>query len=119
VRNATVTMASNGSLMVLDKIDFDKLLKRPVIKSISMAELQLKIDEGVSGTVLIDVRHPQEFRQNRLKNSKNIPLNRIRDKLNTMNNDFHYVVYCDGGRRSEVATYIMTESGFNAVCLTR
>jgi rhodanese-related sulfurtransferase len=36
-----------------------------------------------------------------------------------MNHDFHYVVCCDGGRRSEVAAYIMTESGFNAVCLIR
>lgn len=119
VRNATVTMASNGSLMVLDKVDFDELLKKPIIKTISMAELHTQMDEGDSGTVLIDVRRPQEFRHDRLKNSENIPLNHIREKLKTMNHDFHYVVYCDGGHRSEVAAYIMTESGFNAVCLNR
>jgi CRP-like cAMP-binding protein len=119
VRNATVTMASNGSLMVLDKVDFDELLKRPVIKSISMEELYIQMDEGDSGTVLIDVRRPQEFRHDPLKNSENVPLNHIREKLKHMNHDFQYVVYCDGGRRSEVAAYIMTESGFNAVCLTR
>ncbi|CCK75466.1 MAG: cyclic nucleotide-binding domain-containing protein [Oleispira antarctica] len=119
VRNATVTMASNGTLMVLDKVDFDELLKKPIIKSISMEELHIQMDEGDSGTVLIDVRRPQEFRHDPLKNSENVPLNHIREKLNTMNHDFHYVVYCDGGRRSEVAAYIMTESGFNAVCLTR
>jgi CRP-like cAMP-binding protein len=62
VRNATVTMASNGSLMVLDKVDFDELLKRPIIKSISMEELHIQMDEGDSGTVLIDVRRPQAFR---------------------------------------------------------
>lgn len=119
VRNATVTMASSGSLMVLDKVDFDELLKKPIIKSISMEQLHIQMDEGDSGTVLIDVRRPQEFRHNPLKNSENIPLHRIREKLNTMNHDFHYVVYCDGGRRSEVAAYIMTEAGFNAVCLIR
>jgi CRP-like cAMP-binding protein len=119
VRNATVTMASNGSLMVLDKVEFDELLKNPIIKSITLEELHIQMDEGDSGTVLIDVRRPQEFRHDRLKNSENIPLNHIREKLKTMNHDFHYVVYCDGGRRSEVAAYIMTESGFNAVCLTR
>ncbi len=119
VRNATVTMASNGSLMVLDKVDFDELLKKPIIKSITLEELHIQMDEGDSGTVLIDVRHPQEFRHDRLKNSENIPLNHIREKLKKLNQDFHYVVYCDGGRRSEVAAYIMTESGFNAVCLTR
>jgi rhodanese-related sulfurtransferase len=118
-RNATVTMASNGSLMVLGKIDFDELLKKPIIKSISIEELHTQMDEGDSGTVLIDVRHPQEFRYDPLKHSENIPLNRLREKLKTMNQDFHYVVYCDGGRRSEVAAYIMTESGFHAVCLTR
>lgn len=119
VRNATVTMASNGSLMVLDKVDFDELLKKPIIKSISLEEMHIQMDEGDSGTVLIDVRRPQEFRHDRLKNSENVPLNHIREKLKSMNNDFNYVVYCDGGRRSEVAAYIMTESGFNAVCLTR
>jgi CRP-like cAMP-binding protein len=118
-RNATVTMASNGSLMVLDKVDFDELLKKPIIKSISMEELHIQMDEGDSGTVLIDVRCPQEFRYDPLKNSENVPLNHIREKLKTMNHDFNYVVYCDGGRRSEVAAYIMTESGFHAVCLTR
>jgi rhodanese-related sulfurtransferase len=118
-RNATVTMASNGSLMVLDKVDFDELLKKPIIKSISMEELLIQMDEGDSGTVLIDVRRPQEFRHDRLKNSENVPLNHLREKLKSMNHDFHYVVCCDGGRRSEVAAYIMTESGFNAVCLIR
>ncbi len=119
VRNATVTMASNGSLMVLDKVDFDELLKKPIIKSITMEELKIQMDEGDSGTVLIDVRHPEEFRHNPLKNSENIPLNRIREKLAGMNHDFHYVVYCDGGSRSQAAAYIMTESGFHAVCLIR
>lgn len=118
-RNATVTMASNGSLMVLEKQDFDELLKKPIIKSISIEELHIQMDEGDSGTVLIDVRHPQEFRHDRLKGSDNVPLNHLREKLKTLNPDFHYVVFCDGGQRSQVAAYIMTESGFNAVCLTR
>jgi rhodanese-related sulfurtransferase len=118
-RNATVTMASNGSLMLLGKQDFDELLKKPIIKSISMEELHIQMDEGDSGTVLLDVRRPQEFRHDHLKSSENLPLNHLREKLKTMNHDFHYVVYCDGGRRSEVAAYIMNESGFNAVCLIR
>lgn len=118
-RNATVTMASNGSLMVLGKQDFDELLKKPIIKSITMEELHIQMEEGDSGTVLIDVRRPLEFRHDRLKGSDNVPLNHLREKLKTMNHDFNYVVCCDSGRRSEVAAYIMTESGFNAVCLTR
>jgi hypothetical protein len=44
-------MASNGSLMVLNKTDFDKLLKSPIIKSISMAKLQFEMDEGDSGSI--------------------------------------------------------------------
>ncbi len=118
-RNATVTMASNGSLMILGKQDFDELLKKPIIKTISMEELHIQMDEGDSGTILLDVRRPQEFRHDRLKGGENLPLNHLREKLKTMSHDFHYVVYCDGGRRSEVAAYIMNESGFNAVCLNR
>lgn len=119
VRNATVTMASNGSLMVLDKEDFDGLLKKPIIKSITLEEMYTQMDEGDAGTVIIDVRHPLEFRHDRLKLSENVPLNSLREKLKSMNPDFQYVVCCDNGRRSEVAAYIMTESGFNAVCLNR
>lgn len=119
VRNATVTMASNGSLMVMDKEDFDGLLKKPIIKSITLDEMYTQMDEGDSGTVIIDVRHPLEFRHDHLKGSENVPLNKLREKLNTMNTDFQYVVCCDTGRRSEVAAYIMTESGFNAACLKR
>jgi hypothetical protein len=37
--------------MVLNKTDFDRLLKSPVIKSISMAELQFEMDEGDSGSI--------------------------------------------------------------------
>ncbi len=91
-RNATVTMASNGSLMVLDKIDFDELLKKPIIKSITMEELHIQMDEGDSGTVLIDVRRSQEFRHDHLRNSENVPLNHLREKLKNMNHDFHYAV---------------------------
>lgn len=119
VRNATVTMASNGALMVLGKQDFDELLKKPIIKSITLEELHIQIDEGDSGTVLIDVRRQQEFSNDRLKGSDNVPLNNLREKLKNMNKDFHYVLCCDGGRRSEVATYIMMESGFNAARLIR
>lgn len=118
VRNATVTMASNGSLMVLEKEDFDGLLKKPIIKSITLDELHTQMDEGDTGTVIIDVRHPLEFRHDHLKGSDNIPLNTLREKLKTMSPDFQYVISCDAGRRSEVAAYIMTESGFNAVCLS-
>lgn len=119
LRNATVTMASNGSLMVLDKEDFDGLLKKPIIKSITVDELQVQMDEGDAGTVIVDVRHPMEFRHDHLKGSENVPLNTLREKLKTMSTDFQYVVTCDTGLRSEVAAYIMTESGFNAVCLSR
>mgnify|MGYP005988809255 CR=1 FL=1 len=119
VRNATVTMASNGALMVLGKQDFDELLKKPIIKSITLDELHIQMEEGDSGTVIIDVRRPQEYQHDQLKGSQNVPLNHLREKLKTMNHDFHYVVCCDGGRRSEVAAYIMNESGFNAVCLIR
>lgn len=119
VRNATVTMASNGTLMVLGKQDFNELLKEPVIKRISLEELHIQKEEGDKGTVVIDVRMPQEYRHDHLKDSKNLPLNNFREQLKQLSRDFHYVVYCDGGRRSEVAAYIMNEDGFDAVCLDR
>jgi rhodanese-related sulfurtransferase len=53
----------------------------------------------------------------RLEGAINLPLYFIRLKLKSLDPNLHYVAYCDTGRRSSAAAYILAERGLNASVL--
>jgi rhodanese-related sulfurtransferase len=118
-RNATITMTSDGVLMTLGKDDFIKLLKEPVIQSITEEQLEKLEEEGDEGVVLIDVRLPLEYKHDHLPHARNIPLPELRREMRDMEKVFTYVVTCDGGRRAEIAAYLLNEAGLRALVLKR
>jgi rhodanese-related sulfurtransferase len=113
-RNATVTMATDGSLMRLGKSDFQTLLNEPLLQWVDHAKA-LEIVAG--GGKWLDVRLPSEFQNFRIDGAVNIPLYFIRLKLNALDKNTQYVVCCDTGRRSSAAAYILSERGFEAYVL--
>jgi rhodanese-related sulfurtransferase len=64
------------------------------------------------------VRLPSEHQTLAIEGALNIPLYLIRLKLSTLDPAVPYVVYCDTGRRSSAAAYLMVERGFDAYVLT-
>ena len=118
-RNATITMTADGTLMWLDKESFIKLLKEPVIQSITEAQYEKMVDEAEEGIVLIDVRLPLEFKHDHLPHAQNIPLPELRKEIRDLEKPFTYVVTCDGGRRSEIGAYLLNEAGLRALVLKR
>lgn len=113
-RNATVTMLTAGTLMRLDKADFRTLLKEPMLEWLDMEQAQARV---AAGGVWLDVRLPSEFESRRIEGAVNLPLYLIRLKLKSLDPETQYVVYCDTGRRSSAATYILAERGFHAAVL--
>jgi rhodanese-related sulfurtransferase len=113
-RNATVTMSNDGVLMRLNKQDFVELLKAPLLDSISMAEAETKV---VAGAVWLDVRFPSEFKFDHLPSAVNTPLHEIRSVLNTLDKRKTYIAYCQTGRRSSAAAFILAQHGFNVFVL--
>ncbi|WP_430459960.1 cyclic nucleotide-binding domain-containing protein [Thalassolituus sp. LLYu03] len=111
-RNATITMSSDGVLMTLTKDDFDTLLKNPVLEYVSQSELEHLIEEGETGTVLLDVRTTQEAGVSAIPRAQCIPLGQLRSRLDELSKAFVYVVCGEG--RAEAAAYILTEAGFQA-----
>lgn len=111
-RNASVTMSSDGVLMTLTKEDFDTLLKSPVLEYVSRAELDHLVEEGDTGTVLLDVRTPQEVAVSPIPRAQCIPLGQLRSRLDELSDVFVYVVCGEG--RAEAAAYILTEAGYQA-----
>lgn len=113
-RNATIAALTDGSLMRLAKADFVKLLKEPILERISDKEAIARVQAGAG---LIDVRLEGEFQRANLKGSINIPLARLRQKVNGLDPARRYVVYCDTGKRSTAAAYLLSERGFDVAVL--
>lgn len=116
-RNASVTMSSDGILMVLNKDDFDNLLKKPVIEYITESELASYIDEADTGTVVLDVRTAKEVEDSPVPRARNIPLGQLRSRINELSSTFMHVLMGEG--RGEAAAYILSEAGFQTKVLTR
>lgn len=109
-RNATVTMKTDGVLLRLNKQDFVELLKAPLLNKISMADAEANV---AAGAVWLDVRFPSEYKFDHLPNAINAPLHEIRDALGTLDKQKKYIAYCQTGRRSSAAAFILAQHGFN------
>ena len=114
-RNATVTMLTEGNLMRLNKDDFNSLLNEPLLNWADYAEAKKVIDEG---GLWLDVRLPAEYKAKRIKNSINIPLIFLRMKANSLDSSKKYVIYCDTGRRSSAASFLLNERDITSYVLT-
>lgn len=110
-RNATITMKTNGVLMRLNKRDFVELLKAPLLSKISMPDAAAKIDRGAA--IWLDVRLPSEYNFDHRPNAINAPLYDIRNILMTLDRNKEYITYCQSGRRSSAAAFIMAQHGFD------
>lgn len=113
-RNATVTMATDGSLMRLGQDDFNTLMNEPMLQWIDFDTASSLVGGGAQW---LDVRLPSEFESYHQEGAINIPLYFIRLKLKTLDPDKSYVVCCDTGRRSSAAAFVLSERGFNAYVL--
>ncbi len=113
-RNANVTMLSDGVLMRMAKKDFVELLKAPVLKAVDYATAKQMVDDGA---MWLDVRLESEHKNVAIPDSINIPLYLLRIKTKELVYDMKYVIYCDTGRRSSSAAYLLSERGFDACYL--
>jgi len=113
-RNATVTMLTDGVLMRLNKKDFRELMNEPLVQWIDYPRAREIIARGGHW---LDVRLPSEHQNLAIEGSLNVPLYFIRLKISTLDRARPYVVYCDTGRRSSAAAFILVERGFDAYVL--
>ena len=114
-RNATVTMLSVGHLMRLNKEDFISLLNEPILNWVSYDEGKKLVEEG---GVWLDVRLPDEHKAVSIKGSINIPLIFLRMKASSLDKNKKYVLYCDTGRRSSAASFLLNEKEIESYVLT-
>lgn len=113
-RNATITMLSEGHLMRLNKEDFNSLLNEPLLNWVDYAEAKNLVE---AGAVWFDVRLPTEHKAKHIKGSINIPLIFLRMKANSLDAQKKYVIYCDTGRRSSAASFLLNEKDIESYVL--
>jgi CRP-like cAMP-binding protein len=109
-RNATVTMISDGSLMRLSKKHFVEILKKPMVRYI---DYDMATEAVKSGSVWMDVRTSDEFANSALEGSINIPLSMVRETMKKLDATRTYILYCDTGRRSVAAAFLLGQRGFD------
>ena len=114
VRNASVTMRSDGVLLRLKKSDFIELLREPLLHRVGLAEAEQKVADGA---LWLDVRYPAEYRNDRLPGALNVPLDEIRNAIGGLDRRPEYIVYCQSGRRSSAAAFLLAQRGYRACWL--
>lgn len=113
-RNATVTMKTDGELLRLKKQDFVELLKAPIVHYVDMAVAKEKIAQGAQ---LLDVRFASEYKYQHLEGAVSAPLHELRNIVSNLDNTKEYIIYCQTGRRSSAAAFILAQFGLTAFVL--
>jgi rhodanese-related sulfurtransferase len=110
-RNATVRMKTGGVLLRLKKQDFIELLREPLLKRLSREAAEKHV---AAGAVWLDVRYPSEYQRDRLPGAVNVPLNEIRNAIGLLDREREYIAYCQSGRRSSAAAFLLSQRGYRA-----
>jgi CRP-like cAMP-binding protein len=106
-RNASVRALTRCTLMRLSSTAFMRLLRAPLLQEIALNDRSERHQ-------LIDVRLAEEFAHGHLPGAINLPLARVREAAKALDPSGEYLVYCDTGRRSASATFLLTERGLHA-----
>ena len=113
-RNATITMTSDGALLRLSRADFDAFLRRPLLRLVSCSQAEQQV---ALGGLWIDVRYPSEYRLDKIDGALNVPLAEIRHAAGILDREREYVLYCDTGRRSAAAAFLLAQRGYRTFAL--
>ncbi|MGD9806102.1 MAG: cyclic nucleotide-binding domain-containing protein [Hyphomicrobiaceae bacterium] len=109
LRNATVRMVTDGRLLRLAKVDFDRLLKAELIDIASPERVRRMIERDAAE--VIDCRSEEEWELWRLPGARLMPLEQLRQRARGLDPARDYIVYCRTGRRSLAAAFVMRQMG--------
>ncbi len=110
-RNATVTMLTDGQVMCLGGQDFRDLLQSNLVRGLTPQAAESLARQGAQ---LVDVRTREEFSQGSLQGALNLPLLLLRIRMAELDRARPCIVFCDDGRRSATATFLLVQNGLDA-----
>ena len=85
-----------------------------LFKSISSTQAE-KLIKDSSDLIIIDVRRYSEYKQGKIPNAINIPVEELEWEIEDLkeNIDKPILVYCKAGHKSALACQMLEEEGFN------
>jgi CRP-like cAMP-binding protein len=113
-RNASVQMLEDGVVLRLNRQDFFALLRAPVVDEVSLGEAIRLLGDGAQW---LDVRLQVEYERAHAAQSLHMPLQLLRFKARLLDPKRLYLCYCDSGKRSANAVFLLSQLGFKAVAL--
>lgn len=82
-------------------------------ETIEINEVEEKMAEGY---IVLDVREPDEFAEGHIPSAQNKPLSVLQqDDLNELSKDEKYIIICRSGNRSQTASEILFNEGYEVV----
>jgi CRP-like cAMP-binding protein len=111
LRNATVRMVTDGTLMRLDGDDFRFLIKRALVRGIDPKDAKEMVARG---SRWLDVRMPHERKGTEIPQSIAIPHPIVRGRLFTADPQLSYICICAKGFDAPVIAFTLCKYGFDA-----
>lgn len=109
IRNAEVVMQTDGILGQLTNEHFQVLI-RPFLLSPAPKDIY-KQSKHIE---ILDVRLPLETKLQPIEKSRNIPIAEFRNHMDEFKESCLYIIAPSDDRRSDLATYLMRQAGFEA-----
>lgn len=110
-RNATVRAEEETIVLVLDKKDFDSILKASFLDFAFPEDIPL---DNTDNYFFLDARIPPEYEEEHIAGAVNIPLEELRQKYKELDPSKEYVTYCTNDSRGMAAAFLLKNHGFNA-----
>ena len=101
-------------VMRLSKADFSQFLKEPRLAWVSPLEAYNAVQQGARW---LDVRPPAEFKRGCLPNALSLPVQELRERAETLDKGVTYICYCQTGRVSASAAFLLGQYGFSVAVL--
>ena len=92
---------------------YKRLVPAKGIRNISTTELKVELKN--KDKQFIDVRTPNEFKGNHIKEFKNIPLHGLQKRASELSKDKEVFVICQSGMRSSNASKVLKKMGFEKI----
>lgn len=116
VRNAKIVMATDGILGRIKKDFFNSVIKNAVILRVPETELDAATSKAEKYEIL-DVRLFPEFNASHRDNARNLPVSKLRANFASLDRKTTYFITPEGAKRSELATFLLRQAGFEAVLI--
>ena len=114
-RNATCRAMEETVVFVLNKKDFNQIVKSSFLVNIFPEEIDLAT--YLDDYVIIDARIPAEYEEEHIYGAVNVPVEILREKCTEFDPSKKYITYCLNDARGMVGAFLLKNRGFNAQCL--